>query len=153
MKRTIIFCLILAAGLLPHSAEAAREPRPVTAAELGFTVQKAISVGFTTEPIDMVSNLGFDSHLSFNAAIVWGTTTEVEIQLLGSDRETGHYYTAQRCTSAAVHLCKPRRWNFNAADGTVPSLDFETINHRWIKIVIVAGAGNGTIKGTATRGE
>jgi len=145
--------LLLFAFALPLPVLAGPSPRPVSATLLGFTAPKAISVGFTTDPIDMQLDGGTYTRLSMPLTVVWGTTTALELRLLESDTETGTYSVVTRCTSAAAHVCAPRRWTFasSAWSGLTPRLDFVGARARFLKVQIVAGAGTGTVLATATR--
>lgn len=155
VKPILATALALAAALLITTTAIAgpAAPRPVSAVLLGFDTVKNISAGFTTDAIDMQLDGGAYTRLSVPLTIVWGTTTSVELRLLGSDTESGTYANVTRCTSAAVHVCKPRRWQFVAADwsGLVPRLDFVSTRYRYLKVQVVAGSGTGTIIATATR--
>ena len=153
MTKLRFILALLATFLIPLTATAGPAPRALDAASLGFDAAKAISAGFTTEPIDMEVAGGTYTRLSMPMTIVWGTTTTMELRLLGGDTETGTYTNVTRCTSAAIHVCKPRRWQFAAADWSslAPRLDFVEAGYRYLKVQVVAGSGSGTITATATR--
>lgn len=151
--RSAILTILLL--FLSGSVLADELPQIVTAAALGFDDVKDISSGFTTEVIDMhvgEGGVGIFHHLSFEMTIAWGTTTEMEVRLLESSKSSGPFRANVRCSSAEVHSCKPRRWKFESGDGTTPTLDFPHTKHQYLKIQIVAGSGDGKVKGTATRG-
>jgi hypothetical protein len=129
------------------------------ATALGFGDPPAavnISAGFVSNSIDMdpAGSGGGQAFtkLSIPLTVVWGTSATFELRLQGSnDGTTWRYVT--RCTSAEVHVCKPRRWSLAAADwgALQPVLTFTETDYRWLRFELVAGAGTGTILASATR--
>ena len=117
---------------------------------LGFATPTALSGTPATNAIRMGGVYGYYTRLTLVMTVVWGTTTAMDVSCKVSGNGTDYGYI-QRCTSAAVHDCANRVWEWVPADGTTFALDFET-NYPYT-ICEFTGTGTGTITAHAIRGR
>lgn len=125
---------------------------PVSAASLGFSSPKNLSTTPTTSAFQMDGDGGYFTRLSLVMTVVWGTSVIMNVRLKYSYDGVAYGFV-ERCTSAATHICAPRVWQYKVADGTVPTLDYETNYPFMIAEFDDPADGTGTVSPIVIRGR
>ena len=136
---------------LAHGSESDRE-KARGAVEHIFATAQALSGGVTSSAIDMGATpaAGYYTRVVLEMTVVWGTSTTMDVTGEYSSNGTD-WFAISRCTSAATHICAPRKWQFDPTDGTAVSLEY-MVGAPWVRFTLEdAGAGTGTVVVSAVR--